>query len=56
MNKSVDINVKHKSGINAFWIAALFGHGFVMKELANAGIDVLCSNHRGLNALHLACV
>lgn len=55
MNKSIDIQVSEKSGINAFWIAALFGHGFVMRELANAGINVLSTNHRGLNALHIAC-
>jgi ankyrin repeat protein len=38
-----------------FWIACLFGHGFIMKELANHQIDVLVTNRRGLNALHLAC-
>lgn len=55
LNKTIDLQVKDKSGINAFWIACLFGHGFIMKELANHQIDVLITNHRGINALHLAC-
>ena len=26
-----------------------------MRELAEAGIDVLCTNDEGFNALHIAC-
>lgn len=55
MNKTVDINVQDYSGINAFWIAALFGHGHIMRILAVNGANVLVSNHRGMNAFHIAC-
>lgn len=40
-NKGVDIQIKDNSGINAFWIACMFGHGELMNLLANKGIDVL---------------
>ena len=53
-NKNLDIEVKDKSGINAFWIACFFGHGNIMYNLANFGIDVLSCNQIGINALHLA--
>ena len=56
LNKSLDVNVKDpKTGINAFWIAACFRYGLIMKQLAEAGIDVLVQNNRGMNALHIAC-
>jgi len=56
MNKSLNIHTKDLiTGINAFWLAAYFGHGKTMHELANAGIDVPCVNHMGINALHIAC-
>lgn len=55
MNQTVDIDYRDKvSGINAFWLACLCGHGHIMKILAEKGIDVLCSNQEGTNALHLA--
>ena len=44
-NKGLNLHVKDKTGINAFWVACLFGHGEIMKELAEAGIDVLATNH-----------
>ena len=56
MNKTIDVNIKDpKTGINAFWIASIFGHGHIMRELAMTGIDVLCDNPHGMNALHIAC-
>ena len=53
-NKFLNIEVKDKSGINAFWVACYFGHGNIMYQLANVGIDVLSTNQMGINALHLA--
>lgn len=59
-NKSVDINelygpcVIGDKGVNVFWIACSFGNAKIMWELAQAGIDVLCTNYRGTNALQLA--
>ena len=49
----MDINSKI-SELNAFWIASHNGHGEVMKELAEAGIDILWTNYRDNNALHIA--
>lgn len=40
-NKMLDINKVDHDGVNSFWIAARFGHGGVMRVLAENGIDVL---------------
>ena len=32
----------------------MFGHGEVMNILADAGLDIMCHNHQGVNALHLS--
>lgn len=59
-NKSVDINERYgpciigDKGVNVFWIACSIGNAKMMWHLAEAGIDVLCTNYRGTNALHLA--
>jgi len=53
-NKMLDINKKDTEGVNAFWIAARFGHGGVMGVLAENGIDVLNTDSKGYNALHVA--
>lgn len=53
-NKTIDIQVKNESGVNAFWIACMYGHGEVMNLLAEAGIDIMCANKHGINVLHLA--
>ena len=47
--------VEKDSGCNAFWFAAYYGRGKVMKLLAEAGIDVL-NEHKTTqaNALHVA--
>lgn len=53
-NQFLDINKKDSKGINSFWIAANYGHGGVMKLLAEAGIDIFCTDGIGNNALHIA--
>ena len=54
-NKSMDINVcDNNSGVNAFWLACLYGHGNIMSMLAEAGADIYVTNHRKVNVLHLA--
>jgi len=40
--------------VNAFWIACMYGHGNVMKTLADHGIDIFTKNHHNVNSLHLA--
>ena len=54
LNKTVNINVKDETGVNAFWLACKYGHGQLMKYLAEQGIDVLVTNEQSVNALHLA--
>ena len=54
-NNSVDINITDSYGINAFWLAAMLSNGQIMRVLAQKGIDVLCTNDEGFNALHIAC-
>jgi ankyrin repeat protein len=44
MNKTVDIEVKNESGVNAFWIACNYGHGSVMRKLAELEINIFCCN------------
>ena len=46
-NKGLDIQIKDRRGVNAFWIATILGHGEVMKSLAEAGIDVLNTDSQG---------
>jgi ankyrin repeat protein len=54
-NKSLDIDVSDSnSGVNAFWLACLYGHGNIMKILAEAGTEIYNTNHRKVNVLHLA--
>ena len=54
-NATVDVNITDSQGINAFWLAAMLNQGRVMRPLAEKGIDVLCANDEGFNALHIAC-
>jgi ankyrin repeat protein len=54
INRTLNLNVTNEQGINAFWIACLYGHGTVMRVLAENGIDIFTSNHFGINVLHLA--
>jgi ankyrin repeat protein len=53
-NRFLDINRKDKFGLNSFWIACMYGHGGVMKVLAENGIDVFVTNEKLYNVLHLA--
>jgi thiosulfate/3-mercaptopyruvate sulfurtransferase len=55
-NKGLNLQIKDRKGVNAFWIATMFGHGKAMKVLAEAGIDVLNKNMEGINSLHLAVI
>lgn len=43
-----------RTGVNAFWLAAKFGQGNIMRVLAENGINVLNTDSKGRNALHLA--
>lgn len=54
MNKNLDIQIKNENQINSIWIACLYGHGVVMKVLAQAGVDIFCTNSSQVNILHLA--
>ena len=54
MNKTVEINQLNESGVNAFWVACMYGHGGLMKILADKGINIFCKNNKQVNALHLA--
>lgn len=53
-NKMLDLQKKDEDGLNAFWIAARYGHGDVMKVLAEKGIDIMNTDRHGLNVLHVA--
>ena len=54
-NKSVNIDAKDPySGVSAFWLACLYGHGKIMSILAEEGADVYVINKFKINVLHLA--
>jgi len=53
-NKFVDINMVNKFGLNSFWVACKYGHGGVMKVLAENGINIFNTNHKENNVLHVA--
>ena len=53
-NKFIDINKKHSSGVNSFWVACKYGHGQAMKILAENGADIFCVDERDMNVLHVA--
>lgn len=56
-NKTLDINViDEMTGVNAFWLACLYGHGEIMKILAEAGTDIYVTNQKGINVLHLSII
>jgi ankyrin repeat protein len=49
------VNVKDpNSGVNAFWLACLYGHGQIMRKLANSNADIYVTNSENINVLHLA--
>ena len=54
-NNSLDLNARDAyTGINAFWLACYYGRGGIMRELANAGIDIYNCNKQKVNVFHLA--
>ena len=53
-NKKLDINKVDNNGLNAFWIAARYGNGEVMRILAEHGIDIYNTDRKGNNSLHLS--
>ena len=54
-NKTVNINaIDPYSGVNSFWLACLYGHGKIMKILAEQGADIFITNRQKINVLHLA--
>lgn len=54
-NKTVDVNsVDPFTGVNSFWLAALFGHGKMLEVLAEKGADIYICNREKINALHIA--
>jgi ankyrin repeat protein len=40
--------------VNAFWVAAFYGHIDVMRYLISKGINIMSKNSNGSNALHIA--
>ena len=55
INKGIDLNViDDYSGVNSFWLACYYDQGAIMKELANAGIDIYSTNKEDINVLHLS--
>ena len=55
LNKDLDLNIRDSySGANAFWLACYYGRGSIMKELANAGIDIYNTNNEKVDVLHLS--
>ena len=55
-NPLLQVNVQDKkSGVNAFWLAAYYGKGHCLQQLADAGADVYCKHKiTKSNALHVA--
>ena len=54
-NKSLNLEKRDAyTGVNAFWLASYYGRGNIMRELANAGIDIYNSNKSKINVFHLA--
>jgi len=54
-NSTVNINVIDPwSGVNSFWLACLYGHGKIMKILAEQGAEIYNTNKQLVNVLHLA--
>ena len=53
-NRNIEVNKTDSFGVNAFWIAAFYGHLNVMKRLMSKGADIYSRNHNGSNVLHIA--
>jgi ankyrin len=55
LNKTLSIEVENEQGVNSFWIACFYGHGHIMKILADHGINIFSKNKKDVNVMHLAC-
>lgn len=45
MNKTIDIDcIEPLNHVNSFWLAALYGHCWIMKMLAEKGADIYITN------------
>jgi len=55
-SKNIDLNiVDEETGVNAFWLASLYGRGEACSILATKGIQILNTHKETLsNALHTA--
>jgi ankyrin repeat protein len=54
-HKTVDIDSRDtNSRVTSFWLACLYGHGKIMKILAENGAEVYITNQQKVNVLHLA--
>jgi len=53
-NPKIDVNRTDKFGVNAFWIAAFYGHVSTMQVLRHSEVDMYACNQNGSNALHMA--
>jgi len=46
-NKMIELNKKDEDGLNAFWVACRYGHGDVMRVLAEKDIDIMNADAKG---------
>ena len=53
-NPLTNLDKTDQHGVNAFWIATLYGHIEIMRYLLSKGIDIMSRNKNGSNALHIA--
>ncbi|XP_078252923.1 ankyrin repeat and death domain-containing protein 1A-like [Rhinoraja longicauda] len=54
LNHNARVDLKDKHGMDAFLLAAWFGHLNILKTLVEKGVDRKSTNEAGLNALHCA--
>ncbi|XP_067838798.1 ankyrin repeat and death domain-containing protein 1B-like [Heptranchias perlo] len=54
LNHNAMVDIKDKHGMDAFLLAAWFGHLRILKLLVEKGVDRKSTNLEGMNALHCA--
>ncbi|XP_062903747.1 ankyrin repeat and death domain-containing protein 1A-like isoform X1 [Mobula hypostoma] len=54
LNHNARVDIKDKHGMDAFLLAAWFGHLNILNLLVEKGVDRKSTNEEGLNALHCA--